>query len=362
MKLRINKQSEIRPHEQLREQIIFLISTGELSIGQEMPSVRSLSRQLGVSPNTVSKVYSELADANWLIERPGAHHTVVERKARDKASRPVADLDDLIDRTISLAQNHGYSLQQLADRIRGRLLEQPPDHLVVVSPEQGIGEVMREEIRERIGYAPPSCSIQRLQENPAVGIGAILIAPVYLVDTLGPAPPHRRRILPVAFSPVEALIELISKRSQPSMIGLLFVSGAGLKTISGMIAPAIGKRHSIHLFLMEQPDPEQRNHHRFRRYGLGEYQPADILRPRRPRSDDAGTKLQEPPTGSAVSAADLRCMDILACDSITFPLIDHPRRIRYRLLTEESLSRIEAEAARMSKDTADHHQADQTRS
>jgi DNA-binding transcriptional regulator YhcF (GntR family) len=351
MKFHIDKQSEVKPHEQLREQILFLIGTGQLAIGEEMPSVRALSCQLGLSINTISKVYSELAHANWLVERHGAHHIVVGRKDSAITSRPVADLDDLIDRTITLAQSHGYSLQQLAARMRGRLMEHPPDYFLVVSPEQGIGEVMREEIHEKIGYSPPSCGIQLLQQNPAMGIGAILITPTYVVDTLAFAPPHRRRVLPVAFAPLDALIELISKLPHPSMIGLLSVSGAGLKTVSGIVAPAIGKRHSIHLFLMERPDPEIDRPYRIRRYGLQEYQPADILKPRAAESDAPEAHLEQGHNESTVSAADLRCMDLLACDVITFALIDHPRRFKCRLLTEESLNKIQVEAAALPRVT-----------
>lgn len=361
MKFHINKQSEVKPHEQLREQIIFLISTGELPIGQEMPSVRALSRQLGISLNTISKVYSELVRANWLVEHPGAHHSVVRRKDRATMSLPVGDLDDLIDRTICLAQSHGFTLQELAERIRGRLLEQAPDHFLVVSPERGIGDVMCEEIRERIGYAPGSCGIQLLQQNPAMGIGAILIAPAYLIETLGFAPPHRRRVFPVAFSPLDGLIEVISQLSQPSMIGLLFVSGAGLKTINGMVAPHIGKRHSIHLFFMERSDPKDDSQYRFRRYGLEEYQPADILKRRKSDPHAPEPQMQQPPDDSAVSATDLRCMDMLVCDSITFPLIDHPRRFKFRLLTEQSLNRIEAEASTLPTVMQTGHQEQKAR-
>lgn len=351
MKFRINKQSEVRPHEQLREQIIFLISTGELAIGQEMPSVRALSRQLGISLNTVSKVYSELVRGRWLVERPGAHHLIVERKDLNSAPPPVADLNDLIDRTISLAQVHGYSLQQLAARIRARLLEQPPDHFLVVAPDPGMGELMCEEIRERIGYAPPACSIHLLQPNPGIGIGAILIAPAYLVETLGFVPPHRRWVLPVAFTPLDEIIATISQLKQPSMIGLTSVSSAGLKTVSGMFAPAVGTRHSIHLFLMERPDPKDRHQYHFRRYRAEEYHPGDILKPAGINmtavSRTPEPKPEEHRSDNAVSAADLRCMDILLCDSITSSLIHHPRHIKYQLLSQQSLNRIEVEATNL---------------
>lgn len=347
MKFHINKQSEISAHEQLREQIIFLISTGELAIGEEMPSVRSLSRHLGISLNTVSKVYSELVRANWLIEHAGTHHRVVERKDATGPSPPVTDLDYLIDNTIGLAQAHGYSLQQLAARLRQRLLEQPPDHLLIVAPDQGIGEIMREEIGSRIGYAPPVCGLDLLQQNPALGIGAVLITPAYVVERLRQFTTVRQRILPVSYTPLDELMLTISNLSQPSMIGWVSVSGAGLKTITGMVAPVIGDLHSSNLFLLESLDPAYPDQFRLRRYESGEYHPKDILKP---AGEGTGAASSTPEAKSAcdgaeVGSADLRCMDLLFCDSVTGSLVHHQRCVTYKLLSDDSLDRIEAEAA-----------------
>ncbi len=135
MKFCIHKGSHVRPHDQLRGQVLFLISTGSLAIGEEMPSVRGLARQLGIAANTVSKVYSELVREGWLLARPGAHHRVVWRREVDavKAERPV-DLDRVVNRSIRLAGAHGYSAEQLADRLRERLSEPRPDHLLLVHP------------------------------------------------------------------------------------------------------------------------------------------------------------------------------------------------------------------------------------
>ena len=348
MRFHINKKSELTHHEQLREQIIFLISTGELSIGSEMPSVRALSRQLGISLNTVSRVYSELVRAHWLSERHGAHHMVVERKDSRTEGQPATDLDDLIDRAINLAREHGYTLQQLATLLRQRLLEEPPDHFLVVAPDPGMGRLISEEIRQRIGYAPPTCDVHLLQQNPGIGIGSVLIAPTYVTETLGFIPPHRRRILPVVYTPVDYIIAKVSGLSQPSTVGLLSVSGAGMKTLAGMLAAAMGAEHSLHLFLMESASSQSNGEYELRRYRLDEYRPEDILRPPIVHTSSApeATSLmhEDLSNHSSVLASDLRCMDLLICDSIAFSRIHHPNCVRYRLLSEQSLDRIADEA------------------
>lgn len=350
MKFRINKQSETTAHEQLREQIILFIGTGELAIGAEMPGVRAVARQLGISLNTVSRVYSELVRAAWLVERAGTHHMVVERKRETGPTVPGTELDALTDYIISLAQTRGYSLQQLAAHLRGRLLEQPPDHLQIVAPDAGFGAVMQAEIRTKIGYAPPACSLHRFQQNPAMGIGAILIAPAYVVDKLCANGIDRRRVVPVFYTPVDTLVQAISDLPRPSMVGWVSVSAPGLKTISGMLAGAIGNRHSLHLFLMEPLSPRHADRSRLRRYRAGEYGPLDILKPAsttpQSRSYDARSLIENDGVAS-VSPADLRCMDLVFTDSLTYDLIDHPQIFRHQLLSNDSLAKIEVAAVAM---------------
>jgi DNA-binding transcriptional regulator YhcF (GntR family) len=347
MNFHIIKHDEMTVHEQLREQIIFHISTGELAIGQQMPGVRSLARRLEISSNTVSGVYSELVRGGWLVERAGTHHMVVERKSSTDLVAPGTDLDDLIDVVIKLAVTRGHSLQQLADRLRHRLLDQPADHFLIVEPDPGMGIIMREEIRKTIGYEPPTCGLYRLLDNPAIAIGALLITPTYIVGKLGQYASDSRRVLPVSYSPIAPLTLAISSLSRPSLLGWVSVSGAGLKTMSGMAAPMSGNLHSSHLFLAEQLDSARDDKVRLRRYWLGEYRPVDILKSNKGNSvpsfstRDSGFGHDDL---EVVTAADLHCMDLVFCDSVAMALIDHPHKVHYQLLSDDSLDRIKAEA------------------
>jgi DNA-binding transcriptional MocR family regulator len=55
-----------------------LVSTGELEVGTRLPTVRELSRRLGVSPTTVSEAWRRLADVG-AIETRGRNGTFVRR-------------------------------------------------------------------------------------------------------------------------------------------------------------------------------------------------------------------------------------------------------------------------------------------
>jgi DNA-binding transcriptional regulator YhcF (GntR family) len=352
VKFHIDKNADAPVHHQLREQIIFLISTGELPIGSLMPGVRELERRLGIHRNTVSHVYAELEREGWLVKRPGSHFAVVQ--ASDAAKQPdtFRDLDELIDRTIHLAQERGYTLQQLAHRVRRRLMMEPPDHLLIIEPEAGMGEIMKAELMEAIGHAPASCSLPSLLQDPSQAIGAVLLTPAYLIDRVESIPPkYRTTIVPLSYSNMNSYFEMVVRLSEPSVIGIVSVSMAGLKTSIGILAPAVGVLHSMCAFVMTQAEGRDgKVRKRFERYVLKEHPTGDPVRipsalAGRPPVEKAGG-LATPPHENqdgifpAASACDLREVDLLFCDSITYAAAVHPRRVRYRLLSDESLRSV----------------------
>lgn len=74
MLLKIDFESEMPIYEQLRRQIIIGIATGELDLGEELPSVRQLGGDIGINLHTVNKTYNILKNEGYLIidRRKGA--------------------------------------------------------------------------------------------------------------------------------------------------------------------------------------------------------------------------------------------------------------------------------------------------
>lgn len=74
MILKIDFESEMPIYEQLRRQIIEGIAKGELKVGEELPSVRQLSEDIGINLHTVNKSYNILKDEGYLVidRRKGA--------------------------------------------------------------------------------------------------------------------------------------------------------------------------------------------------------------------------------------------------------------------------------------------------
>jgi len=71
MLIAIDPQSDVPVYRQLMEQVKFLITSGQLAPGDELPSTRALSSELGVNPMTISKAYSYLERDGVLERRPG---------------------------------------------------------------------------------------------------------------------------------------------------------------------------------------------------------------------------------------------------------------------------------------------------
>jgi GntR family transcriptional regulator len=62
--LKINLNSPVPIYEQLVDEIQRLIKIGELTVGDSLPPIRQLAKQLDVDKNTVARAYQELYKQN----------------------------------------------------------------------------------------------------------------------------------------------------------------------------------------------------------------------------------------------------------------------------------------------------------
>ncbi len=69
-------------YEQIIDQTQRLIASGILKEGDQLPSVRMLSQELSVNPNTLQKAYSELERRGLCVSAPGNGRFVTADAAR----------------------------------------------------------------------------------------------------------------------------------------------------------------------------------------------------------------------------------------------------------------------------------------
>lgn len=67
MIIRIDELSDVPIYAQIRNQIVMGISSGELSPGQQLPTVRALALEMGINTMTVSKSYQLLKSEGYIM-------------------------------------------------------------------------------------------------------------------------------------------------------------------------------------------------------------------------------------------------------------------------------------------------------
>ena len=112
----------LRQGEPVAEQVIFAVTravvSGQLQSGDAFPSVRVLSQELRINPNTAHRIVSALTDDGLLVVRPGIGTVVndepgVPRERRDR-------LADEVERLVVEAKRAGLTLQQTISLLRER--------------------------------------------------------------------------------------------------------------------------------------------------------------------------------------------------------------------------------------------------
>ena len=78
MIFRLNSQDDRPIYVQIAEQVTFAVAAGTLRPGELVPSVRELSKQLVVNPNTVARAYRELQGKRLLEPVRGTGLQVAE--------------------------------------------------------------------------------------------------------------------------------------------------------------------------------------------------------------------------------------------------------------------------------------------
>jgi GntR family transcriptional regulator len=122
MAFHIDTSSRLPIYQQLAQQIREAIARGELRPETALPSVRQLSRELVINPNTVARAYSEL-EREGLLECQHGRGVYVAPPGHDRTrSARARRLAELLDRWLTEAVHLGYSaddvLRLVAERVR----------------------------------------------------------------------------------------------------------------------------------------------------------------------------------------------------------------------------------------------------
>ena len=107
-------------YRQVINQIRYLIAAGQLSVGDELPPIRTLAEQLSITPNTVVKAYDALEAEGLVVKRQGAGTYVAELASPLKKSEQRRLLTERADALLAEAKQLNFSFEDLLELLGKR--------------------------------------------------------------------------------------------------------------------------------------------------------------------------------------------------------------------------------------------------
>ena len=127
MQIQISTKDGVPIYLQIIKQIRYMVASGRLKPGDQLPPVRRLAEQLLVNPNTVARAYRELETARVLNTRQGSGAFVSDSAsplARDEQNKILGERIDVLLAEASQMNIHVEEVVELL-RQRSRLIESP---------------------------------------------------------------------------------------------------------------------------------------------------------------------------------------------------------------------------------------------
>ncbi len=174
MQIWLSKESEVSIREQLTAQIKLAILSQDLVPGEKLPSTRELARRLRIHSNTVSAAYRELSELGWVDMRTGSG-IYVRKFTREVELEAKLNLDNLIVEFLQVARRKGFSLAEIQLRIKHWMRLQPPDHFLVIDPDQEFREILMAEIANATGFRVQGAGVEDCANRSKL-VGAIPVA------------------------------------------------------------------------------------------------------------------------------------------------------------------------------------------
>ena len=123
MEFQCDTSSRVPIYRQLMDHIRQSVARGRLRPGSRLPSVRVLSRELVVNPNTVARTYTELEREGVINTRQGLGVFVAEPQAELSAAarreRLAAALDAFLTEAVHLGVSADEVMSAMTKRMRG---------------------------------------------------------------------------------------------------------------------------------------------------------------------------------------------------------------------------------------------------
>lgn len=119
MRIAVDLASGTSQYEQIRAQVVALITAGALSEGDRLPTVRTLAADLGIAAGTIARAYRELEAAGHVTTRRPVGTVVTA------PTRAPGRTHDIARHLVETARSEGISGSEVLDLVRSALLAPP---------------------------------------------------------------------------------------------------------------------------------------------------------------------------------------------------------------------------------------------
>lgn len=100
----IKNNSNVPIYDQIKNQILDAIMSGEIKEGECLPSIRGLARDLKVSVITTTKAYNDLETAGYIFAVQGKGYYVAERSNEILYEKLLEEIESHFDKAILIAK------------------------------------------------------------------------------------------------------------------------------------------------------------------------------------------------------------------------------------------------------------------
>ena len=123
MDITINLTDGVPIYRQIVNQVKYLVASGLLQPGEELPPIRTLALQLKVTPNTIVKAYGELEIAGAVHKRQGSGTFVSEGRPQVALRERRRLIEQRIDALLAEAHQMNFSTDDILRMVRERKAE-----------------------------------------------------------------------------------------------------------------------------------------------------------------------------------------------------------------------------------------------
>lgn len=120
MEIRLSATDGMPVYRQIVNQVKYMVASGRLRPGQELPPIRALAERLVINPNTVVRAYSELQRDGVVESRHGSGTYISEPQGQPSLESSAKVLVPKIDSLLADASHLNVPLEETLRLVRER--------------------------------------------------------------------------------------------------------------------------------------------------------------------------------------------------------------------------------------------------